>query len=71
MLDSIEQLKQAPLSPEERKDGISKYSWSIYKSIINMVPIYEKPIGKGDYLWNPRHKVGIPSGILLKHSFLR
>ena len=50
MLGSIEQLRQVPLSPEERKDGISKYCWSIYKSIINMVPIYEKPIGKGDYL---------------------
>ncbi|MHA2227398.1 MAG: nucleotidyltransferase domain-containing protein [Candidatus Hodarchaeales archaeon] len=50
MLDSIEQLKQTTLSPEERKDGISKYCWSIYKSIVNMVPIYEKPIGKGVYL---------------------
>ncbi|MHA2294195.1 MAG: nucleotidyltransferase domain-containing protein, partial [Candidatus Hodarchaeales archaeon] len=50
MLDSIEQLKQTTLSLEERKDGISKYCWSIYKSIVNMVPIYEKPIGKGVYL---------------------
>ncbi|UCG00793.1 MAG: metallophosphoesterase [Candidatus Heimdallarchaeota archaeon] len=50
MLRSIEQLRKTPLSPEERKDGISKYCWSIYKSIIDMIPIYEKPIGKGDYL---------------------
>ncbi len=50
MLGSIEQLRQVPLSPEERKDGIRKYCWSIYKSIINMVPVYEKPIGKGDFL---------------------
>ncbi|MFX1252868.1 MAG: hypothetical protein ACFFCZ_14775, partial [Promethearchaeota archaeon] len=50
MLGSIEQLRKVPLSPDERKNGISKYCWSIYKSIINMVPIYEKPIGKGDYL---------------------
>ncbi|MFX0151114.1 MAG: nucleotidyltransferase domain-containing protein, partial [Candidatus Hodarchaeota archaeon] len=52
MLDSIETLRQVRLTLEERKDGISKYCWSIYKSIINMVPIYEKPIGKGDYLRN-------------------
>jgi predicted phosphodiesterase len=50
MLNSINLLRKTPLSPQERKDGISKYCWSIYKSIINMVPIYEKPIGKGDYL---------------------
>ena len=50
MLSSIETLRGVPLSSDERKDGISKYCWSIYKSIINMVPIYEKPIGKGDYL---------------------
>ncbi|MFX0085052.1 MAG: metallophosphoesterase [Candidatus Hodarchaeota archaeon] len=50
MLGSIEQLRQVPLSSEEQKDGIRKYCWSIYKSIINMVPIYEKPIGKGDFL---------------------
>ncbi len=50
MLSSIDLLRKTPLSPQERKDGISKYCWSIYKSIINMVPIYEKPIGKGDYL---------------------
>ncbi|MFX0125273.1 MAG: metallophosphoesterase family protein [Candidatus Hodarchaeota archaeon] len=50
MLSSIEQLRKTPLSIEERKDGISKYCWSIYKSIINMIPIYEKPIGKGGYL---------------------
>ncbi len=52
MLKSIEQLRQSPLSPEERKNGVSKFCWSIYKSIVNMVPIYEKPIGKGDYLRN-------------------
>jgi len=50
MLNSIDILRKTPLSLQERKDGISKYCWSIYKSIINMVPIYEKPIGKGDYL---------------------
>ena len=50
MLSSIEQLRKTPLSPKERKDGISKYCWSIYKSIINLVLIYEKPIGKGVYL---------------------
>lgn len=50
MIKSIEQIRQSPLSPDERKDGISKYCWSIYKSIINMVPIYEKPLGKGPYL---------------------
>ena len=50
MLGSIEQLRKTPLSSEERQDGISKYCWSIYKSIVNMVPIYEKPIGKGDHL---------------------
>ncbi|MFX1505721.1 MAG: metallophosphoesterase family protein [Promethearchaeota archaeon] len=50
ILGSTEILRGTPLSPDERKDGISKYCWSIYKSIINMVPIYEKPIGKGDYL---------------------
>ncbi|MFX0210615.1 MAG: metallophosphoesterase, partial [Candidatus Hodarchaeota archaeon] len=50
MLSSIETLRGTPLSSDERKDGISKYCWSIYKSIINMVPIYEKPIGKGNYL---------------------
>ena len=50
MLSSIEILRGTPLSSDERRDGISKYCWSIYKSIINMVPIYEKPIGKGDYL---------------------
>ena len=50
MLSSIEQLRKKPLSLDERKDGISKYCWSIYKSIINMIPIYEKPIGKGHYL---------------------
>jgi len=50
MLSSIETLRGTPLTSDERKDGISKYCWSIYKSIINMVPIYEKPIGKGDYL---------------------
>jgi predicted phosphodiesterase/predicted nucleotidyltransferase len=50
MLSSIEALRKSPVSPEERKDGISKYCWSIYKSIVNMVPIYEKPIGKGEFL---------------------
>jgi len=50
MLISIDVLRKTPLSLQERKDGISNYCWSIYKSIINMVPIYEKPIGKGDYL---------------------
>ena len=50
MLGSIEQLRKTPLSSVDRQNGISKYCWSIYKSIINMVPIYEKPIGKGDYL---------------------
>jgi predicted phosphodiesterase len=50
MLNSIELLRKTPLPPQERKDGIRKFCWSIYKSIINMVPIYEKPIGKGDYL---------------------
>lgn len=50
MLSSIDVLRKTPLSLQERKDGVSKYCWSIYKSIINMVPIYEKPIGKGDYL---------------------
>lgn len=50
MLSSIKLLHKTSLSPQEQKDGISKYCWSIYKSIINMVPIYEKPIGKGDYL---------------------
>ncbi|MFW9902807.1 MAG: metallophosphoesterase [Candidatus Thorarchaeota archaeon] len=50
ILSSIETLRGTPLSSNERRDGISKYCWSIYKSIINMVPIYEKPIGKGDYL---------------------
>ncbi|MHA2275529.1 MAG: metallophosphoesterase [Candidatus Kariarchaeaceae archaeon] len=50
MIKSIEAIRKSPLSPEERKDGISKYCWSIYKSIINMVPIYEKPLGKGPHL---------------------
>ncbi len=50
MLSNIETLRKTPVSPEERKDGISKYCWSIYKSIVNMVPIYEKPIGKGKFL---------------------
>jgi predicted phosphodiesterase/predicted nucleotidyltransferase len=50
MLSSIETLRKTAISPDERKDGISKYCWSIYKSIINMVPIYEKPIGKGQFL---------------------
>ncbi|MHA2244194.1 MAG: metallophosphoesterase [Candidatus Hodarchaeales archaeon] len=50
MLSSINVLRKTPLPPQGQKDGISKYCWSIYKSIINMVPIYEKPIGKGDYL---------------------
>ena len=50
MQKSIEELRGTPFSLEERKDGVSKYCWSIYKSIINMVPIYEKPIGKGAYL---------------------
>ncbi len=50
MLSNIEALRKTPLSLEERKDGISKYCWSIYKSLVNMVPIYEKPIGKGKFL---------------------
>jgi predicted nucleotidyltransferase len=50
MFSSIETLRKTPLSPEERSNGISKYCWSIYKSLVNMVPIYEKPIGKGQFL---------------------
>ncbi|MHA1995731.1 MAG: hypothetical protein ACW97Z_14385 [Candidatus Hodarchaeales archaeon] len=50
MLSSIENLHKTSISPEDRRNGISKYCWSIYKSIINMVPIYEKPIGKGRIL---------------------
>jgi predicted phosphodiesterase len=50
MIKSIEALRESPLSSEERKDGISKFCWSIYKSILNMVPIYEKPLGKGPHL---------------------
>ncbi|WP_455140629.1 metallophosphoesterase, partial [Candidatus Hodarchaeum mangrovi] len=50
MLSSIQSLRNTPISDEDRKDGIRKYCWSIYKSIINMVPIYEKPIGKGQVL---------------------
>ncbi|MHA2214524.1 MAG: hypothetical protein ACXACY_01270 [Candidatus Hodarchaeales archaeon] len=50
MFNNIEALRKTPLSLEERKNGISKYCWSIYKSIVNMVPIYEKPIGKGNFL---------------------
>ncbi|PWI48041.1 hypothetical protein CEE45_08425 [Candidatus Heimdallarchaeota archaeon B3_Heim] len=52
MLSSIENLRKTSISPEDRRNGISKYCWSIYKSIINMVPIYEKPIGKGRILRN-------------------
>ena len=50
MLSSVEELRKKPLSSEERKHAVSKYCWSIYKSLVNMVPIYEKPIGKGQFL---------------------
>jgi predicted nucleotidyltransferase len=50
MLSSVEELRKTPLSSEERKHAVSKYCWSIYKSLVNMVPIYEKPIGKGQFL---------------------
>ncbi len=52
MLSSIETLRKIPVSSEERRNGVRKYCWSIYKSIVNLVPIYEKPIGKGQFLRN-------------------
>ncbi|MHA2297362.1 MAG: metallophosphoesterase family protein [Candidatus Hodarchaeales archaeon] len=55
MIKSVSTLRKKEMSTEEQLAGIRKLCWSYLKSVLDMIPVYDRPIGKGMHVRDEFH----------------
>ncbi|MDH5401637.1 MAG: hypothetical protein OEZ01_03790 [Candidatus Heimdallarchaeota archaeon] len=65
MISGIETMKGKEMTETEKIEGIQKYYWSFLKGFLDMIPVYEYPIGLGTRLRSMFHELIIENKLSL------